>query len=71
MRVRKSRGGSLIETVSAAILLVPIALAILDVIVLVVANSMNDTAVKNAARAAANQEDWQHAFDAAKVALDQ
>ncbi len=54
-RSRTRKGSSLAESAVAAIVLIPIALAILDLIVLVSANTMNDTTAKNAARAAANQ----------------
>ncbi len=70
IRRRKSKGTSIVESALAAILLVPIALAILDLIVIVVANSMNDTACKNAARAAANQSEGAQAFNAAKKSLE-
>lgn len=70
IRRRKSRGTSIVESALAAILLVPIALGILDLIVIVVANSMNDTACKNAARAAANQSEGSLAFNAAKKSLE-
>lgn len=66
---RKSRGSGLMEAVMAAIILVPIALALLDLTVMVIANSMNDTAAKNAARAAANQPEGGAAFAAAQKAL--
>ncbi len=59
----------MVEAVVAAIVLVPLALALLDLTVVVIANSMNDTAAKNAARAAANQPDGNSAMDAATRAL--
>jgi hypothetical protein len=59
----------LIEAVTAAIVLVPIGLCLLDLIVLVIADSMNDTAAKNAARAAANMPDFNSALAAAKQSL--
>jgi hypothetical protein len=59
----------MIEAVVASFILVPIALCLLDLSVVVVANSMNDTAAKNAARAAANQADGGIAFNAANNAL--
>ncbi len=52
---RSGRGQGLIEAVAAAIVLIPLALCLMDLMVLVIANSMNDTLVKNCARAAANQ----------------
>ncbi len=66
---RARKGSNLAESAVAAIILIPIALAILDLIVLVSANSMNDTAAKNAARAAANQADQPTAGEAAANAL--
>ncbi len=68
-RSRSKKGSGLMEAVMAAIILVPIALALLDLTVMVIANSMNDTAAKNAARAAANQPDGGAAFSAAQKAL--
>jgi hypothetical protein len=68
-RARTRKGSGLIEAVTAAIILVPLALCMLDLIVIVIANCMNDTAVKNAARAAANQNDGGTALNAAQNAL--
>jgi hypothetical protein len=62
---RSKRGSGLIESVLAAFILIPLALCIIDLIVLVIANSMNDTLVKNMARAAANQTDGGQAYQAA------
>lgn len=69
MRSRTRRGQSFIEAVCAAFIIIPLALCLLDLIVLVVANSMNDTAAKNAARAAANQPDGNSALAAAQKSL--
>ncbi len=66
---RSRRGSSLAESAVAAIVLIPIALCILDLLVLASANTMNDTAAKNAARAAANQADAATAGLAAQNAL--
>jgi Flp pilus assembly protein TadG len=66
---RSMRGTSMIEAVTAAFVLVPIALCLVDLGMVVVANSMNDTAAKNAARAAANQTDGGSATLAAKGSL--
>lgn len=52
-----------------AMILIPIALCLLDLIMLVVANSINDQAAKNAARAAANQPGGEEAFTAAQNAM--
>lgn len=69
MRHRSRRGSGLAESVVAAIVLIPIALCLLDLIVLVNANAMNDTAAKNAARAAANQPEGGLAKEAALSAI--
>lgn len=50
-----NKGQSFIEVIVGSMLLVPIALFGLDVMVIVLASSANDTLAKNAARAAANQ----------------
>lgn len=68
MRDRR-RGQSFIEAITAAMVLIPIALVLLDLIVIAVANSMNDTASKNAARAAANQPDFSSAMNAATKSI--
>lgn len=68
-RRRTSRGAQMAEAVLAAFILIPLTLGMLDLFVVVLANSMNDTAVKNAARAAANQDNGADAFNAAKQAL--
>ena len=69
MRNRAKRGSGLIEAILAATILVPIALFLLDLTVMIIANSMNDTAAKNAARAAANQPKGDPAYKAAEKAL--
>ena len=66
---RSRRGASLVESALAALILVPIALAVLDLMVIVAANSMNDTACKNAARAGANQPNGPAAQQAADKSL--
>ena len=60
----------MIEAVSAAMNIIPVTLVLLDLLVLVIANSMNDSAAKNAARAAANQSDAASAFNAANKSLE-
>lgn len=52
---RRTKGAGLVETIVIATVLVPVTLFFLDLIVLVMANSINDGACKNAARVAANQ----------------
>jgi hypothetical protein len=68
MKTRSKRGSGITESVVAAIVLIPLALCLLDLMALVVSNSMNDTLVKNMARAAANQTDSGAAFAAAENA---
>ena len=66
---RNKRGSQLTEAVLAAFILIPVALGMLDMIVVVIANSINDSAVKNAARAAANQTNGGLAVQAEQSAL--
>lgn len=66
----RKNGHSIVEAVTAALILIPITLLILDLLVLVIANSMNDTAAKNAARAGANHSDSGAAFTAAQTTLN-
>ncbi len=66
---RSRNGASLIESALAALILIPIALAVVDLMCIVAANSMNDTACKNAARAGANQPTGPLAQKAADKAL--
>ncbi len=63
---RKTKGVGLIETIVMAIVLIPITLFFLDLIVLVLANSINDSACKNAARVAANQRKIEDAANASE-----
>jgi hypothetical protein len=67
---RSERATSITEAIVGAFVLVPIALCLVDLGVLVVANSINDTAAKNGARAAANQADGHDAFFAAQDAVN-
>lgn len=68
--MRRSRGSGLAEAAVAATFLIPLALGLLDIIFIVIANSINDTACKNAARAAANQVNGNLAKDAALKSLN-
>jgi hypothetical protein len=68
-QVRSRRGQGIIEAAVAAIILIPIVLALFDFLVIVIGNQMNDTACKNAARAAANQPTIQLAKDSALNSL--
>ena len=54
---RQSTGQSLIETVVGVMFLIPIVLFLLDIAVLVIANTANDNLVKSACRAAASATD--------------
>jgi hypothetical protein len=69
MRRRTQQGQSTVEAVTAAIVIVPIALCLFDLLVVIIGNSMNDTACKNACRAAANQPDVGSGFNAANMSL--
>ncbi len=66
---RSKKGASLIESALAAVVLIPIALATVDVMTLVFANSVNDTVAKNCARAGANQPNGIAALQAANKCL--
>jgi len=68
MKTKSRRGSGLVECVVGAMVLVPIALCLVDLTAIIMANSVNDTCVKNMARAAANQE-AADAFPAAQNSL--
>jgi Flp pilus assembly protein TadG len=68
-KTRKRRGSQLIEAVAVGTVLIVIAMALIDLIVMVLANGVNDAASKNAARAAANQNSFPKALTAAKNAV--
>lgn len=53
MRRRRTKGAALTETAAGLILLIPVALFLLDVAALVIAQVSNDALAKHAARAAA------------------
>jgi Flp pilus assembly protein TadG len=61
---RGQRGEALISVAIGASILITIAFFLLDIICMVLVNSSNDTLARNAARAAANQQD-QASADAA------
>jgi hypothetical protein len=67
---RNNRGQCLIETVIGCMVMVPIALVGLDVTTMVVSYGLNKNLVKNAARAAANQDNPELAKKAAKAIID-
>jgi len=70
MKRRRAKGVGLVETIVIAIVLIPVTLFFLDLIVLVLANSINDGACKNATRVAANQATGPDALAAAKGAIE-
>src|SRR3974390_2335653 len=72
MSARKNRraGQCFIEVSAGLFILVPLALFFLDVVVMVLANSANDTLAKNAARAAADQKDQSTALTAAQQVVE-
>lgn len=63
------KGQCLIEVLAGIFILIPITLFILDLVVLVLANSANDTLAKNCARAAANVQKPDQAKQAALKVL--
>jgi Flp pilus assembly protein TadG len=69
-QARSRKGQALIETAVASIFIVPVVLGLLDVSVMVMANQINDSVAKNAARAAANQPDQMSAQKAAQNVFD-
>jgi hypothetical protein len=69
MRTRKGRnqkGQVFVEVLCGMFILIPIALFALDLIVLVLGNSANDSLAKNCARAAANEQTSAKAKEAAQ-----
>jgi Tfp pilus assembly protein PilV len=69
-RNRKRNGDALVEVLLGAMILVPIALGIIDISFLAIANTANDNLARNAARAAANQQQPATADDAATKVVD-
>lgn len=69
LRPRCQSGLSAVEMITGGLVIVTICLALFDMGVLVLANTIHDAAVKNAARAAANQQTAQGAEAAARRAL--
>jgi hypothetical protein len=67
---RGKRGSQLAEALVIGIFILMIALALIDLVVMVLANSVNDAAAKNAARAAANQPNYDKALEAAQNAVN-
>jgi hypothetical protein len=62
---RNQKGQVFVEVLCGMFILIPIALCALDLIVLVLGNSANDSLAKNCARAAANEQDLSKAKAAA------
>lgn len=69
-RSRGQRGSQLAEALAIGIFILVITLGLIDLIVMVMANSANDAAAKNAARAAANQASYPKALQAAQTSLN-
>jgi Tfp pilus assembly protein PilV len=67
---RGQRGSQLAEALVAGIIILMITLALIDLIVMVLANNANDAAARNAARVAANQPDYPRALQAAQNSLN-
>jgi len=67
---RGQQGSQLAEALVIGIFILMITLALIDLIVMVLANSVNDSAAKNAARAAANQADYPRAVQAAEKSIN-
>lgn len=65
-RGRNSKGQVFVEVLCGMFILIPIALFALDLVVLVLGNSANDSLAKNCARAAANAQTSAHAKAAAE-----
>jgi Tfp pilus assembly protein PilV len=66
---RAQRGSQLAEALVIGIFILMIALALIDLIVMVMANNVNDATAKNAARAAANEPTYPKALEAAQRAV--
>lgn len=66
---RNQRGQVFIEVLCGMFVLIPIALAALDLMVLVLGNSANDSLAKSCARAAANEQSEANAQAAAEQAV--
>lgn len=67
---RSRKGQGLMEAAAAAMFLIPIAMGLLNVTVMVISNMTNDTAAKNCARAAANQNSQPQAQQAAQKIIN-
>jgi hypothetical protein len=67
---RDNRGQVFIEVLCGLFIIIPIALFALDLIVLILGNSANDTLAKNCARAAANAQSADKAREAAQQVVN-
>ncbi len=67
--IHKPKGTSLIEVAVGGMILIPLALAMLDLLVFVTTSSINEAAATTAARAAANEQSESLAQSAAEKAL--
>jgi len=71
LRLTRTRAGEAIASVAVgSALIITLAFFVLDLIFVVLANSVNDTLARNAARAAANQQDAASASDAASKVVE-
>ncbi|MDZ4835175.1 MAG: hypothetical protein SGJ27_15470 [Candidatus Melainabacteria bacterium] len=68
---RNQKGQVFIEVLCGMFILIPIALAALDMMVLVLGNSANDSLAKNCARAAANEQSADKAKQAAMQVINE
>lgn len=66
---RRRRGSQMVEALAVGTIIIVIAMALIDLIVMVLANGVNDAAAKNAARAAASQSTMPKAVAAARNAV--
>jgi len=70
MKSRGGRGSGIVEAVTIGVVLIALTLALIDLVVIVMANGVNDTAAKNAARAAANENTGDGAYAAAQTSVN-
>lgn len=68
---RRNQGSLLVQACFIGLVIIIVAMALIDLIVMVLANGVNDTAAKSAARAAAAQNTFATAYNAAKNAVQE
>lgn len=68
---RRKTGSLMIQAVGVGTIIILIAMALIDLIVMVLANGVNDAAAKNAARAAASQPTLGQAVAAARNSIQE